>query len=222
MELAQELQRQQESKKDFLVDSPALRVEPELISTREDGTSTWTQKLILGKNGSSETMGINELGHKQLSSRLGIPRGYYDRLRSNYPELLAQNINQIAHHEPQKMLVRSLNQNARAFLSDRYRTIDNYDLMVAILPVLTGASQVGTELIVDSSEVTERRMYIKVLFPKVQGEIKVNDPVQAGLIISNSEVGDGSLKVERLLYILRCKNGMILPASLRKYHAGRR
>ena len=221
IELAQELQNQQETKKDFLVDSPALRVEPEVVLC-ENGKEIWNQKLILGKNGASEVMGINELGHKQLSSRLGIPRAYYQRLREGYPQLLANNINEIAHNEPQKLLVRSLKQNARAFLSDRYRTIDNYDLMNAILPVLTDASQIGTELVVDSCEVTEKRMYIKILFPKVQGEIKVNDPVQAGLVISNSEVGDGSLKVERLLYILRCKNGMILPASLRKYHAGRR
>ena len=216
-QLALELDEQQKTKRDFLVDSPAISMQ---ARAQESGPHSY--RLTLGKNGNSVNLGINDLGHLQLASKVGIPRKFYDHLRTDYPTLLAQTVTELSVGEPQKMLVRSLGGQARAFLSDRYRTIDNFDLLKAVLPSLTGLEKVGTELIVDSCEVTERRMYIKILFPQVQGEIKVGDPVRAGLVLSNSEVGDGSLRVERLLEILRCLNGMVLPASLRKYHAGRR
>ena len=41
-------------------------------------------------------------------------------------------------------------------------------------------------------------------------EVKQGDTVQAGIIISNSEVGLGSLSLRTFLYRLVCLNGMIL------------
>ena len=79
-------------------------------------------------------------------------------------------------------------------------------------------AQPGVEIL--SSSITETRMYIKAVFTKIQGEIKgkqVGDLVQAGVAISNSEVGLGALKIEPFVYRLRCLNGMILPDS--KYSA---
>lgn len=46
--------------------------------------------------------------------------------------------------------------------------------------------------------------------------------MQAGIVISNSEVGLGAVKVEPLMYRLACLNGMIVAdSSLSKYHVGR-
>jgi hypothetical protein len=48
------------------------------------------------------------------------------------------------------------------------------------------------------------------------------DIVQAGVAISNSEVGQGTLSVQPLLYRLVCRNGLIASdRSLRKTHVGR-
>ena len=212
LELATELQRQSDTKRDFLMDSSLLT-----MKTIEDEAPS----IQIGRNGSTQTFGVNKLGHSQLSGKLGIPKKYYDHLLVKHPTLLAENVNVLARKEPQNMLVRTLDGNARAFLSDRYRVIDNYDLANAILPPLLNYAKEGM-ITIDSCEVTELKLYIKVLFPTVQGEIKLNDPVQAGLVISNSEVGQGRLAVERLLFILRCLNGMILPASLSKHHIGKR
>jgi len=76
-----------------------------------------------------------------------------------------------------------------------------------------------------SCEVTDRRLYLKAVAPKMQEAIKVNDPVQAGLVISNSEVGAGSLRVEPLIFRLVCANGMIAGSSvgsMQQRHAGAR
>ena len=48
------------------------------------------------------------------------------------------------------------------------------------------------------------------------------DIVQAGIAISNSEVGQGTLSVQPLLYRLVCRNGLIVAdRALRKTHVGR-
>lgn len=73
-----------------------------------------------------------------------------------------------------------------------------------------------------SSEVTESKIYVKAIFPKMEGEVKKGDIVQSGIVISNSEVGSGSVIVQPLIYRLVCLNGMILPDSkMSKYHVGR-
>src|SRR5205807_39039 len=50
---------------------------------------------------------------------------------------------------------------------------------------------------------------------------KLNDPVQAGVIIRDSEVGHGSLSVQPLVFRLVCLNGMIVAEATRHYHVGR-
>ena len=46
--------------------------------------------------------------------------------------------------------------------------------------------------------------------------------MQAGFVISNSEVGLGSLRVEPLVFRLVCKNGLICKdLAQKKYHVGR-
>ncbi|MBT3401662.1 MAG: DUF932 domain-containing protein, partial [Rhodospirillaceae bacterium] len=116
-------------------------------------------------------------------------------------------------------MVRTLDGNARAFLSDRYRRIDNEDVAEMALPVLMDVP----DLQVASAEVTERKLYIKAVFPRVQGEVKTGDVVQSGVVISNSEIGLGSISVQHLVFRLVCSNGMIAPDSgIKRNHVGRR
>jgi hypothetical protein len=77
--------------------------------------------------------------------------------------------------------------------------------MNAILPIILGKGAV-----IHSSNLTETNLYIHARFPKIEREIKVGDVVQAGVIIQNSEVGMGSLKVHPWVYRLVCANGMIV------------
>jgi len=75
---------------------------------------------------------------------------------------------------------------------------------------------------VESCELTEKKMYLKVVNPRIETEIKKGDVVQSGILISNSETGHGSVNVMPLVYRLVCKNGMIANDSgKRKYHVGR-
>jgi len=200
-QMAQTLEQQLASKHDFVVDTTVLTMQP-------DATLNLPGKPIYK---------ATDFAHSQIASRVKIPKQYYDRMRTEAPELLADNVNHWFRKNPERRMVRTIDNTARAFLSERFRPIDNYDLLDAVLPKILS---LGCE--VQSCELTDTRMYLKVTTPRLTSEVKKGDVVQAGLVLSNSEVGAGSVKVEPLMFRLVCLNGMIInDASLRKYHVGK-
>ena len=204
-ELAMELERQSEAKKDYITDTKLLKMTP----TGEMGFDS----------GSRCEFSVTDHTHGQIASRLDIPAKYYKKMRSEAPALLAANVNNWFHSKPERRMLRTLDGTARAILSERYRRLDNFDLASAVLPVL---AEMGEGLHIVSTELTESRMYIKAVNKRVELEVKRGDVVQAGLVISNSEIGLGSLKVEPLIYRLICENGMIAQNfSQKRYHVGR-
>lgn len=76
----------------------------------------------------------------------------------------------------------------------------------------------------ESCNLTENYLYIKVVNPRLTGEVRVGDVVQAGILISNSETGLGAVNVQPLVYRLACLNGMVVNdsrVSTRRNHVGR-
>ncbi|GHV07636.1 hypothetical protein FACS1894217_08800 [Clostridia bacterium] len=207
-ELAIELDRQNNAKRDFIVTAPSVRLD-----------STKQVRLSASDGGEYALFTPNDLFHRQIGDTLGIPAKYYDRCRADYPELLTENVNVWLGREPQKRhMVRTLDGTARAFLSDRYRRIDNYEIAQNVLPIIGEMPDARVE----SCEVTDNRMYLKIVNPHLQMDVVPGDTVQAGVVISNSEVGLGSVSVMPLVYRLVCSNGLIAQDSgQRKYHVGR-
>lgn len=210
-ELAQELERQLETKRDFRAPTGLLQ-----FSTEPQRGAT----MHIQDHGA---FGITNRAHQQLANHAGIPAKYYERMRIEAPDLWAHNLNHWLHKPESSTqrtpthLVRTLDGNARAFLSSRYRTIDNYDVAQAVLPIM-----VDKKVSVVSSQITDDRLYIKAVNQRLEFQVKVGDVVQAGIVISNSEVGLGAVRVEPLLYRLRCLNGAIIEdARVRKFHLGR-
>lgn len=206
-ELAMELDRQRNAKKDYLVDTRNMIMdEGTQLSIRNDKTG---EVLIFG---------VNEVAHDQIGQRLGIPSKYYDKMRNENPELLAANVNSWFQREPETRMVRTLDGKARAFLSDRYRRIDNFEIAQTVLPIIADMPDAKIE----SCEVTDERLYLKVVNPRLTTEVVPGDVVQSGMLITNSEVGLGSLTVQPLVFRLVCTNGMVVnDAKTRKYHVGR-
>ncbi len=204
-ELAKEIARQNKVKKDYTAPT-------NLIALTEDG------KLRLGGAAAPDVnvFKVNKNCHAQIAARLKIPKQYYDRMLVDSPDLLSENVNHWFSNETENRMIRTLDGTARAFLSDRYRPLDNYDLLNAALPII-----VENDCEIKSCEVTDTKMYLKVLFPKMRAEVKQGDVIQAGLVLSNSEIGAGSLKSEILLYRLICDNGMIGTNSMKRYHVGK-
>lgn len=164
-----------------------------------------------------ERFPIRPYAHGQIAAHLKIPKRYYDRMLEEAPELLAENVNEWIPNGSSRML-RTMDGDIRAFMSDRYRALDNNELAEAVLPTLIDTPGLS----VQSCQVTERHLYIKAVTDRVTFEVKRGDVVQAGIVISNSEIGAGSVRIEPMLYRLVCLNGMIAASSLRKYHIGGR
>jgi hypothetical protein len=139
-------------------------------------------------------------------------------MRAEQPALLDGNVNTWLRTDPERRMLRTLDGQVRAVLSERYRRLDHYDLAEHVLPFLQQLPDARFE----SVELTETKMYLKVVTPRVEYEIAPGDVVQAGIVITNSEVGHGTLSVQPLVYRLVCRNGMIASDhALRKTHVGR-
>jgi hypothetical protein len=115
-------------------------------------------------------------------------------------------------------MIHAIDSTARAFLSDRYRRLDNSDLLEAILPTLR--EMPGLEIA--SCDVTEQKLYPRVTTSRIQADVKPGDVVQADLLVMNSEVGLGAVPVQ--LYSVRpmCLNGAVHDDfGTQRNHAGR-
>jgi hypothetical protein len=211
-ELAAEIDRQNKVKKDYIANTDEM-----IMSVSEYGGEKDKGTPVLCLTGMNP-FGINEIAHNQIGTKLGIPARYYDRMRTEQPELLAENVNTWFRKEPSRRMIRTLDGTARAFLSERFRRIDNYEIANAIFPMIADMK----DATVESCEITEKRMYLKVVNPRITAEITKGDIVQSGLLISNSETGLGSVSVMPLVYRLVCTNGMIAnDAGKKRYHSGR-
>ena len=115
-------------------------------------------------------------------------------------------------------MIRTLDGTARAFLSDRYRRIDNLEICAAIYPFIESTKFLSVE----SAEVSDTHLYLKVINKRIKAEISKGNIIQSGFIISNSEVGEGCLKVEPLIFNSLSKNALIFKDCLHKTnHIGR-
>lgn len=210
MELAQELTRQADAKHDYLLDTRNIQM---------DALENGHQLTLINQQAHNSTiLGVNDIAHRQIGATLKIPAPYYDKMRQENPELLATNVNSWLHLNPKKQMIRTMDGTARAFLSDKYRRIDNFEIAQAVLPIIADIKDARVE----SCEVTDARMYIKVVNPRLQTEVVPGDIVQSGILITNSEVGMGSMAIQPLVYRLVCTNGMVVnDAATRKYHIGR-
>ena len=210
-EMAAELQRQQATKRDFVADTRQME-----FCVDEGGTDSVALQMAIGETETRSRFPLRKTAHAQFAAATKVPKPYYDRMLSEAPDLLVRNLNHWLEREPAKKLVRTLDGHIRALLSNRYRPLDNFDLAESILPKLT-----ELEARVESSAITEDRFYLKAVTPRVTGTVKSGDIVQAGIVVSNSEVGQGSLRLEEMDYRLVCLNGMIRGVAVRKAHIGR-
>lgn len=207
-ELAREIMRQREVRKDYLAPSEKIGVR-EFIGHK-------SRDIMLQVMG--EPMLLTDHAHSQVANRLGIPKKYYDRLRQDHAPILAANVHGLMQREPKRFMVRTLDGQVRAVMSDRFRPLDNDLMLEAALPVL----QQRPNLEITSMQLSERRLYLQVVDHQVEGEVKPGDVVRAGFTLSNSEVGAGAVSVEEMIWRLVCSNGLITANAMRRHHVGRK
>lgn len=207
VELSRQILANKDQKRDYI--APANKLE----TTVQNGQIG----LIIPDAGITP---LQPLAHRQLSTFANIPAQYYDRMKNDTPELLINNVNTwLARMAPlKKRMVRTLRGNTRALLSNSYQRVENEAIAEVALPVLFDLPNVQ----IVSCQVTESRLYIHFVVPGIQGEVRVGDVVQAGGVISNSEVGLGAISVEGFTWRLICLNGAKTGDTFRRAHVGRK
>jgi hypothetical protein len=238
-DLAALLRDQQARKADIVAPATAIRAEGARLVVA--GTDP-----VLGTDGVTMTTGTylpTDVCDQGIADKLGIPAAYLRRLREHKPGLYDANVNAWLHGDGRKFLLRCLRPATgrgpgvvRAFLSDGYKIIDNLDVLLA---VLDGVRQAGAPVQVDGCDLTERRMYVRVVCEQVAvlapallagyrspftGASGADNPVVfAGFVITNSETGCGAFTLTPRLVAQVCRNGMTLTRdALRAVHLGER
>ena len=189
-----------------------------------------------------------------ISHRFDIPLKYVRTMRGRVatdieqapadvaPTLLDENVNYWLDANPSKRhLVRGFRTDdadepgiARALLSDRYRTIDNYYVLMA---TLAGVRAAGVEVNIDGADLSDRRMSVRLSCPEVSayaneilggyrspftGDTGSDNPtVFAGLVVKNSETGGGAFTIVPRLVVQVCNNGLQMTKdAMRAIHLG--
>ncbi|HUZ55926.1 MAG TPA: DUF932 domain-containing protein [Streptosporangiaceae bacterium] len=238
-DLAALLRDQQARKVDIVAPAGAIRAAGGQLVT--DGTDP-----VLGTDGVTMTTGSytpSDVCDQGLADKLGIPVTYLRRMREQRPALYDANVNGWLAGDSRKFLVRCLRASsgsgpgaARAFLSDGYKRIDNLDVLMA---ALDGVRAAGVPVEVDGCDLTERRMYVRVVCEQVRtlapalladyrspftGASGADNPVVfAGFVISNSETGCGAFTLTPRLVVQVCRNGLTMTRdAIRAVHLGER
>jgi hypothetical protein len=189
-----------------------------------------------------------------VSSRFEIPMRYVRTMRAQVGSDVAgmlsdddrtlydSNVNYwLAANPTKRHLVRGFRTDdpdapgiARAFLSDRYRTIDNYDVLMA---TLKGVRAAGVDVNIDGADLSDRRMSLRLTCPEVSeyaedllggyrspftGETGADNPtVFAGLVVKNSETGGGAFTIVPRIVVQVCSNGLQMTKdAMRAIHLG--
>jgi len=246
-DLASTLRSQLDRRLDVVVPAKVLR------SVNGDITVPGTVGLV-GPDGVTSVDGMfrpTVVGIEGLSSKLNIPSAYLKRLAHTDDEgghvaLFDDNINGWLERSTDKWLLRLMKHDRddapndgvlRAVLSDSYRTIDNWDVLLATLDGVQAAGITGAEV---KADLTTRRMYVRIMSKQITANAQalVSDYrspfdnrrrgdqlplVWAGLVITNSEVGNGAFNIVPEITFEVCTNGMtITKDAMRKVHLGAR
>jgi hypothetical protein len=215
------LEAQEKMKKDYVVNG-------------KDHIHFLDGKLVLVQDGKEIEYQPTTHFHNQVAEKLQIPAGYYKRMLEQQRNLLDENVNTWLQ-DSQNFLVRTFeNANesyntARAFLSDSYSVIDNYQILVEALEAI---KKTGLRVEIVNAELSDTRLYLKVVCPEVEVDgakmlrdyrvdRKIGSGVISGFVLSNSEVGKGSFLIQPRALVLTCGNGAInVNDNLKRVHLG--
>ncbi|MER7056620.1 DUF932 domain-containing protein [Streptomyces sp. NPDC000351] len=235
------LEDQQRHKLDVIAPASALRL-------REGNVHVEGVESLITEDGVTEVDGIyrpTAVADEGIADKLRIPLAYLRRMRTGNVPLLDENVNAWLHQEPERRFMlrafrgeggpgRPAEGVARALLSDSYKLMDNFDLLLA---ALDGVKQSGHPTRVTGCDLTDRRMYVRVESEAVAVQARellrgYRSPfdgrsgdelpmISAGFVITNSEVGAGAYSITPRAVIQVCRNGLTMSKDvMRAVHLG--
>jgi hypothetical protein len=159
----------------------------------------------------------------QVASRVGLPGSYVQYLQA--PEhqpwgahLAATNLNTLIAETvgDQRFLLRSVGNEVRGFLSDRYRRLDSRLIVDSFARACGEAGALPFE-----GYATDTRIAIKAILPQILEPIRF-ELMSVGVVLETSDFGQSALAVRIFALRLACTNCLITDTSIRQVHLGGR
>jgi hypothetical protein len=158
----------------------------------------------------------------QICDRYGIPSLYRSKLaeRGDFGAgLLADNLNRLIQHDPVKpLLVREVNGEVRAVLSNAFRRMDSRPIVETFASACHDFGAVPVEGVGG-----DLRWEIKALLPTIyRPGVDGTEALALGIALSNSDFGCGALSMRMFCLRVWCTNYAKLEEALRQIHLGKR
>lgn len=175
-------------------------------------------------NQGSREYTINKHAIRQVAEKLKIPGQYLTNLLfgEKWQSSLAYEILNTHNGwtERNKVLVRSVGSEVRAFLSDQYRRLDSQKIFgTHVDEVYKNGGQLADGWMDDT------RLMVETLLPKpIQINTELNGIILLafGTRLSSSDYGDGALELRSFVMQGICLNGLVRESVLRAVHLGSR
>ena len=190
-------------------------------------------QVVIEQRGGEPTkiFDINDVAFGQIASHADIDARTARRLQAEYSPEFDALINAIWQKKP---AVRMLRTHAaemvagdytgaavsdgllRAFVSDKFKTFDNINLLESTLrPLMENPALFQ----VVNADITDKRLYLRLRSLNQTGTgANVGDIMANGIGLQNSEVGAGSVSVYQIAWTLACLNGMQTQNKTRSSH----
>jgi hypothetical protein len=180
-------------------------------------------QIVIEATGGEPTriLDINDHAFGQIAQNVDIDTRTARRLQNEVPHEFDGVVNALFQKNPTNRMVRTFLDESettgtvRAFVSDKFKTFDNINLLQASLPQLM-ESEANWKVV--NGTVTDKRLYIRLKSQIQTGEAAKGDLMANGIGLSNSEVGAGSVQVYQLYWTLACENGMQTENRSRSSH----
>lgn len=226
-DLFEELKRQMKNSYDLVVPSDRIIAIKEGDKLGIDIALTEEERAKLNTPLNHKVHGVNGWAKSQIADKTGIPMRYFRKMEEEGKiDLLAHNINTWMPTRDTRM-VRVLDGRIRALLSSKYYPISNYDVLFLTIQEIQKIRNQGILVDVKDAKVSDTKMYLKFTSPDLTADIEKfrgveqKERVHGGIIISNSEVGNGAFCVQPFINVLVCQNGLVSDRALRKVHVGK-
>lgn len=173
-------------------------------------------------NGSDHVRPLHRNALGQVAGRLGLPTKYLDDLLAQPgwgAELAAHNLNELIRKnvpDTTRYLVRSVNGEARGWLSDRFRRLDCRPIVESFAVACQRLGAVPCE-----GHALETKIMLKAMLPVVFEPVP-NEVMCVGVALENSDFGNGALSLRSFVLRLWCTNLAIADQNVREVHLGAR
>jgi len=176
---------------------------------------------IPNSGGITEVM-PTQWAQSQIAEYVGIPVNYFRKLQG-YPELFAYNANYWLSRSNDMRMVRMINGEAIAYLSNAYRAIDNYYVATSVLQVaMETLEKQGLTMQVHRAYLTDRVFDMSLMTLETPIEYPSGEKYRLGMHIRNSEVGAAAFSVKAMVVRYACGNGQIFGDPISQRHIGKR